>query len=55
MPNEFKVWVEIEEVDEDGDQVEDHSDGSAVATFATLTEAQDFAAKLQAIAPEGGL
>lgn len=45
----FKVWIEIEEVNESGDQIADHSlalDGAAIAEFDTLDEAVEFGNRL---------
>jgi len=45
----FKVWLEIEELDEDGDTVNDQdlSVGSGLRTFNSLDEAQDFCALVE--------
>jgi hypothetical protein len=41
----FNVWIEIEEVDEDGDEV-DMIDTTKLGQFETLEEAEDFCSQL---------
>jgi hypothetical protein len=53
--DDYRVWVEIEEVDVNGDHVEDWSamlDGASIGRFDDLDDAIEFGDKIQRLAEE---